>query len=65
MRDPKRIPVFLDELKELWMKYPNWRFSQLIFNAYDGVWDTTEPRFFLIADDKSLEIIQFRLEDGF
>ena len=65
MRDPERIPVFLDELKELWQRHPGWRFGQLIFNAYDGIWDTTEFRFFRIEDDDSLEVIQLRLEDGF
>lgn len=32
MRDPKRIDVFCDELKEIWGKLPDWRFFQLVGN---------------------------------
>lgn len=32
MRDPDRIDIFCDELKELWKLVPDWRFGQLIFN---------------------------------
>ena len=32
MRDPKRIDVFCNELKEIWGKLPDWRFFQLIGN---------------------------------
>lgn len=65
MRDPERIPEFLDELRELWERHSDWRFGQLIFNAFDGIWDTREPRWFYIEDDDALDIIQIRLEDGF
>lgn len=30
MRDPKRIPVMLEELKEIWEKSPDLRLGQLI-----------------------------------
>lgn len=32
MRDPKRIPVILAKLEELWKKYPDLRFGQLVGN---------------------------------
>lgn len=32
MRDPNRIPKYMDELAALWAKYPDLRFSQLIVN---------------------------------
>ncbi len=47
MRDPNRIDEFMDELKKLWKKCPDWRFGQLVVNAL-GV----DP--FYIEDDISL-----------
>lgn len=32
MRDPNRIEPFLDKLQELWQRYPDYRFGQLIMN---------------------------------
>lgn len=32
MRDPKRIPEVLEELRKLWEKYPDLRFGQLLVN---------------------------------
>ena len=32
MRDPNRIPIVLDKLKEFWEQYPDWRFGQLFNN---------------------------------
>ena len=33
MRDPARIDGVLAQLRETWMKLPDWRLGQLIFNA--------------------------------
>lgn len=33
MRDPKRIPKFLDVFKQIWKMHPDLRFSQLILNC--------------------------------
>lgn len=30
VRDPARIPRILDKLKEIWVKYPDLRFTQLL-----------------------------------
>lgn len=65
MRDPARIPELLDELKTLWERHPDWRFSQLIFNTLSGIWDGHEAPFFYMSDDDTLDIIRRRLEDGF
>jgi len=32
MRDPNRIPVVLDKLREFWELYPDWRLGQLFNN---------------------------------
>ena len=31
MRDINRIEPFLDKLKELWLRYPDMRFGQIIY----------------------------------
>lgn len=57
MRNPKRIPYILSLLEEEWEKVPDWRFSQLLFNILDGIWDTREPRFFYLDDDQLEELL--------
>ena len=34
MRDSERIEPFLNQLKELWLKYPDLRFGQLVLKLY-------------------------------
>ena len=51
MRNPKRIPYILSLIEEKWERNPDIRFGQLIFNMLNGIWDTTEPRFFYLDDD--------------
>lgn len=65
MRDPTRIPEMLDLLRQLWEKHPDWRFGQLVFNTFDGIWDTSEPRFFNVEDDVSSVVLLRRLEYGY
>lgn len=64
MRDPERIPEFMETIQEMWERHPDWRFGQLIFNVFDGIWDTTEPKFFYIEDDQLLKVIEHRMEEG-
>ena len=48
MRDPARIPVVLDAIRERWEKHPDQRLCQLLFNLhqqYDG---------FYVEDDELL-----------
>ena len=54
MRDPKRIKILLTELEKLWLKYPDWRFGQLVANLFPG-----DP--FHIEDDVMLK----RIDQGF
>ena len=38
MRDPKRIPKFLNKLGKYWQEScPDWRFGQLIINVFDSM----------------------------
>lgn len=48
MRDPNRIPEFMDELERVWSQVPDWRFGQLVVNVL-GI----DP--FYIEDDKALD----------
>lgn len=43
MRNPHRIPVILNLLKEVWEQNPDLRLSQLILNAaYRGGWEVND-----------------------
>ena len=55
MRDPNRIPVILDELKEYWIRYPDLRLGQIIsnFGSYAGLGN--DP--FFMEDDVLLRLI--------
>jgi len=33
MRDPQRIDRMLEQLREIWIKVPDWRLGQIIVNA--------------------------------
>ncbi len=57
MRDPERIHRIMSILESQWTARPDLRFGQLIFNTLDGIWDTTEPRFFHLEDDLLEEIL--------
>ena len=55
MRDPKRIPIMLEELKTLWETQPDWRLGQLIANLSRAA-NIEDP--FFVQDDRLLEIIK-------
>ena len=55
LRNPKRIPVILDELRALWESHPDWRLGQLIVNLTRGC--GLEYPFF-VEDDPLLETIK-------
>ena len=50
MRDPARIDVILEQLREVWVKVPDWRLGQLIVNAVKS----TEPcpQVFYLEDEE-------------
>ncbi len=55
MRNPYRIPPFMVELQQFWLKHPDWRFGQMVFNIAgeltnreyweDKLWNVEEPEF--------------------
>lgn len=52
MRDPDRIPIILDKLRNLWQKYPDLRLGQLITMFFGN------KDIFYIEDDKVLELFE-------
>jgi uncharacterized protein YihD (DUF1040 family) len=55
MRDPKRIPKILNELKSIWSSYPDLRLGQLIGNLYTA--EFTED-FYYIEDEALIKILR-------
>lgn len=56
MRDKHRIEPFLVELGELWKKYPDLRFGQLVANLQAMV--SKNPDIFYTEDDQMLKVIR-------
>lgn len=54
MRDPKRIDKFCRQLASMWKMVPDWRFGQLIFNAFSEM--KMDP--FYKEDDDMLEYLE-------
>ncbi len=61
MRDPARIDKITNTLNELWHKYPDLRFWQLLLNIN---WDYRGD-FFFVEDDRIEKILEKTLEEGF
>ena len=56
MRDPKRIPVILEELRKIWMEVPDERFWQFLMNLSGRIGIDRDPWF--IQDDEALMQLQ-------
>ena len=52
MRDPKRIPDVLNQLKALWSSYPDLRLGQLILNII------RDPLLYYIEDDELIKTLR-------
>lgn len=61
MRDPNRIDDILELLREVWVKVPDWRLTQLVINASATEHDCG-PVFFM--DDDEFEQHLRRLSEG-
>ena len=55
MRDPSRIDIICDALKDYWHKVPDWRLGQLIVNAIRPL--PQYPDAFFVEDDVLLALI--------
>ncbi len=56
MRDKCRIEPFLIEFGELWKKYPDLRFGQLVMNLQATINKNSDP--FYTEDDQMLQAIR-------
>lgn len=52
MKDPNRIDIICDLLKEVWKQYSDWRLGQLLFNA------TQQYDIFFVEDEKMIEALK-------
>ena len=52
MRDPKRIDVILQEISDIWHKYPDMRLGQLIGNVLEG------PSLYYVEDDSLVKALK-------
>jgi len=61
MRDPNRIHEVMIRLEELWRRYPDWRFMQLVCNMQS----VTHNDMYYMEDDRLVELIDVLEERGF
>jgi hypothetical protein len=61
MRDINRIKPFCDELAELWSKYPDLRFGQIMSNIARYVQMEHKRDIFYYEDEELLKVIRERL----
>ena len=54
MRDPARIDRILKEVRELWLKVPDWRLGQLVCNVVSSGPDSRESfsAIFYLEDER-------------
>ena len=61
MRDPKRIPKILNELKGIWSSFPDLRLGQLIINAA-GMWNMSsmdaERKLYYMEDSDIIKLLR-------
>lgn len=61
MRDLNRIKPFCDEFANLWEKYPDLRFGQIMSNIAKYVqWERKRDMFFM-EEDELMEVIREQL----
>lgn len=62
MRDPKRIDEITDLLNEIWHKYPDMRFWQLLLNI---AWSDKKIDLWYLEDDKTEAALNRTNKEGF
>lgn len=62
MRDPKRIDEITDLLNEIWHKYPDMRFWQLLLNI---AWSDKKIDLWYLEDDKTEAALNKMNKEGF
>ena len=57
MRDVNRIDKYVNQIKDIWKKFPDWRFGQLLMNICSMIEDNP-AYFFYIEDDELFKKIE-------
>lgn len=52
MRNPDRIQSVLNEIKKVWLKYPDLRLGQLILNVEN------QTNLYYVEDDRLIELLK-------
>ena len=60
MRDPERIPVVLEKIKEYWVKHPDLRLGQIIGNLSAVVRNDVDP--YYMEDEDLLQGLKAGME---
>ena len=58
MRDPNRIPHVLEEIREIWEKYPDLRLGQLLLNTAERA-----NMLYYIEDDALVQALKRLYDD--
>lgn len=61
MRDENRIQPFCEEFAELWLKYPDLRFGQIMSNIARYCQMEHRKDMFYMEEDELMEIIRHQL----
>lgn len=56
MKDKKRISKIIEEVKKVWLRFPNLRLGQLIINAIEN--EKVQPDLYYIEDEKMIEVLK-------
>jgi hypothetical protein len=59
MRDPKRIPIAMDDIMHVWEKFHDLRLGQIISSAMSG----SDVDLFYIEDDELVDRIQEKFKE--
>jgi len=60
MRDPERIDIICDAIKEYWHKVPDWRLGQMLVNAIRPT--RYYPDLFYVEDNELLALMHNMME---
>ncbi len=61
MRNPNRIKLFCDEIAELWSKYPDLRFGQIMSNIARYTQMEYRKDMFFMEEDELIDVLREQL----
>ena len=63
-RDPDRIPVILQRIEQVWERYPDLRFGQLLLNVFRSDFYYVEDEEFARRVEGFYDSLEIRLEQN-